>query len=181
MNEERVVARRGRFSDRERRGMGESIRGTNDEMFEGELFVESSWRCYRQGRRVDGRGGFAEIGGGNIDLRRRLTPIGLDFDSNSNLISSRFFDCVLHQTQVSPFDPFFLEPVGYHQNEFSLIEGHGFRAAEGGSPNGVTHLGPDAGSTVGPQTVRIPKIPHALHSPSTAPSTGVDSAFQNIV
>ena len=92
---------------------------------------------------------------------------------------SRFVDRVLHESEVAALDALFLQSVRDDQDELSFVEGHRLRPTEGGSPHGVAHLCPNAGRTVVPQTVSVPKITHALHFLSTVSSTGVDDASRS--
>jgi hypothetical protein len=89
-------------------------------------------------------------------------------------VRRRFVDCVLYEAEIPALNALLLEAARNDEDELALVERHGLRATKGGSPNGLTHLGSDAGRTIGPQTVSVPKITHALHFLSTTSSTGVD-------
>ena len=104
VDEQGVVARCWRFGDGQCGSVGKAVRRADDEVFEGEFLIASCWRRVGGGWSREPEISVRELDLGSVVGR----PVGVDLDSDGDVVRSRFVDRVLHETEVAALDAFFL-------------------------------------------------------------------------
>ena len=149
VDEQGVVGLRGRLGDRERGGVGETVRGTDDELVEGVARIE--------------RSGPALLGGGREPRAQRRfgrdrhwffdRQVGVDHQLDENVTVRRHAKRLGEQAAVARPDPLARMGVRHAEGEHQAVEVEGPHAGKPQIPRRRCELGPQRVGSVPPDVV----------------------------